>query len=84
MKLSLERNERLSAQIKNNEDADTWEHKPNDSISGYKNDLAASNNEVNQLKQQVQVAMQISAEEKQASKDAIATLNGKLNVRTVC
>ena len=72
LKLSLERNERLSAQIKKiNEDSQARETKLNAIVLTGKNEIQTRNNEINQLKEQVQVAMQISAEEKQASEDSI-------------
>merc|ERR1712216_235358 len=80
LKLSLERNERLSAQIKKiNEDSQARETKLNAIVLTGKNEIQTRNNEINQLKEQVQVAMQISAEEKQASEDSINELDEKLD-----
>ena len=81
LKLSLERNERLSAQVKKlEEDSASREKVLNGKVSSYKNEIQVQGGEINRLKQQVKVAMEISAEEKQASEDAIKALEEKLNM----
>ena len=45
-----------------------------------KNEIQVQGGETNRLKQQVKVAMEISAEEKQVSEDAIKALEEKLNM----
>ena len=81
LKLSLERNERLSAQVKKlEEDSAMREKVLNGKISSFKNQIQAQGSEINGLKQQVKVAMEISAEEKQASEDAIKVLEKKLGM----
>ena len=56
----------------------------NGKVSSFKNEIQAQGSEINRLKQQVKVAMEISAEEKQASDDAIKVLEEKLNMLIVC